>query len=240
MGVRTYYERYWTDEGFSPTGALPADLEKLYEAHVQPHHAVIDVGCGDGLTSGPWLTEHAGRYTGLDVSESAIALARSAGLNAVLVEDAASLPLDDGSCDIAVSVEVFEHLFAPDEAAREILRVLRPGGKLIATVPNVGHWKQGVDLVLRGRWDPRGDHHSIDQPWRDPHIRFFTVPALRHMLESCGYQDVQVGGRGGSVAANFRALSRFARNPAGPLGSRLLQRWPGFLGMGLYAVATKP
>jgi hypothetical protein len=109
----------------------------------------------------------------------------------------------------------------------------------VATVPNVSHWKQRADLALRGRWNPTGDELSVAQPWRDPHLRFFTPSALERMLRACGFERVAIGGRQGSIVRNLPGLERFARSEPGPLWRWLVERIPT-LGAGLYAVAQTP
>ena len=72
----------------------------------------------------------------------------------------------------------------------EAARVLRSGGVLIASVPNVAFWRRRLDLVC-GRWNPEGDDLSVAEPWRDPHLRFLTTAALRsHAAAS----RVRIGG----------------------------------------------
>ena len=132
-------------------------------------------------TSGVWLTRNGRKYTGVDVSEEGVSLAQSIGLDARAIEDAASLPFDSATFDVVLCIEVLEHLFTPHLAAKECARVLRPGGILLATTPNVAYWRRRLDMVLFGRWHPDGDHLSVEQPWRDPHIRFFNPGALRQM-----------------------------------------------------------
>jgi len=234
----SYYETYWSTDGHRPIGGLSDDVRRVFERHVGRDCACLDVGCGDGRTAGVWLHDHAREYIGVDVSSRAVDMARSIGLDAVCIEDAAALPFPDSRFEVAVCLEVFEHLFEPQQAAQEIARVLRPGGVLVATVPNVSHWKARVDLAVRGRWDPRGDRLSVAQPWRDPHIRFFTPSALSGMLRQSGFAEVTVTGRQASIASNFRHLERYARHPTGPVGRWLAERLPA-LGAGLCAVAVK-
>src|SRR5437868_6804981 len=173
VGAPDYYDAYWKSEGWITSP--PLRLIELFQEYVSPDDRLVDVGCGDGGTTGAWLNEHGASYVGVDISQNAVRMARERGLDARVIQDAGNLPFEDASFDIAVSVEVLEHLFEPQRAVREIRRVLRPEGLLIATVPNAAHWRNRLDLALFGRWNPRGDHLSVSAPWRDPHIRFFTL-----------------------------------------------------------------
>src|SRR5205823_1707645 len=86
---------------YVPAGLLPG-LLALFERHVSSDDDCLDVGCGDGGTSGGWLHEHAGSYLGVDISESAIEMASARGLDARLIDDAGDLPFPDGSFDLAI------------------------------------------------------------------------------------------------------------------------------------------
>lgn len=249
MDTSTYYDTYWSADGFCPSGETVPPLRELFEAHIEPGFDCLDVGCGDGGTSGLWLDSHARSYRGVDVSAPAIALAQEAGLNAQVIDDAATLPFADSSFDAAVCVEVLEHVFEPQRAVAEIARVLRPGGLLIISVPNVAYWRRRADLALLGRWNPLGDELSTTQPWRDPHIRFFTRRALAGMLKSHGYADARVGGYGGTILGDIPLLRRLCRRHGGwavadwrpnPLYRLFERAWPGLFGYRLYAVARRP
>ena len=156
MNVRDYYERYWSAEGFHPTGETTPALARLFERWVPAGARCLDVGCGDGRTSGLWLLDHGCSYEGVDVSAQAVEEARQLGLQAGQIDDAGRLPFEDGSFDVVVCIEVLEHLFAPLDAVWEMARVLRPGGLLIVTVPNVAYWRRRVDMALSGTMEPSG------------------------------------------------------------------------------------
>jgi 2-polyprenyl-3-methyl-5-hydroxy-6-metoxy-1,4-benzoquinol methylase len=210
--AQEYYNQYWSEGGFQPWGSLDPDLRALYETHVRGDAHCLDVGCGDGRTSGLWLRERAASYVGVDVSEPAVHEARRLGLDALPIADASDLPFSNESFDVVVCIEVLEHLFQPFEAAVEIRRVLRPGGLLIASVPNIAYWRRRAELALIGRWNPFGDHLSTQKPWRDPHIRFFTPRTAKAMLAEAGFGCTEIGGKGGGFLREFPALRRRAQN----------------------------
>jgi methionine biosynthesis protein MetW len=242
-----FYEVYWADQGFVPAGALRnSHLATLLESNIRPGWSVIDVGCGDGTSSAPFVQERGIRYVGVDVSATAVNFARRNGLDARKIEDASDLPFDEASFDAALCLEVFEHLSDPGEAAAEIARVLRIGGVLIASVPNVAFWRRRIDLAC-GRWNPEGDDLSLVEPWRDPHLRFFTAAALPRMLRQAGFESVELSGAHGNLFGylpyiGWRCLWRSRRTrgklETGSILYRALQRkFPGLLSRRLYAVA---
>jgi SAM-dependent methyltransferase len=245
--LRDYYNSYWSEEGFRPTGRLTQPIHELLELHVTSSSDCLDVGCGDGRTSGLWLREHAGSYVGVDVSATAVQQAAALGLDARLIDDAADLPFGDASFDVVLCLEVLEHLFAPHDAAREMLRVLRPGGALLATVPNAAYWRRRLDLFFLGRVNPLGDALSVREPWRDPHIRFFNRSTFRRMLVQAGFAEVHVGGHGGTLTGDLPFIRRLFR-PSGwahptwrsrPVYRQFERLLPSLLGYRLHAVARK-
>jgi methionine biosynthesis protein MetW len=245
-----YYDAYWVDQGFVRAGQVRNSyLLSLIKSNIPLGSSVLDVGCGDGTSIAPLAREHAMDYVGVDVSATAVAFARRNGLDAHQIEHASDLPFGEAAFDAALCLEVFEHLRDPRKAAAEIARVLRGGGVLIASVPNVAFWRRRLDLVF-GRWNPEGDGLAIAEPWRDPHLRFFTTTALRRMLQRAGFGSIEVSGAHGNLAGylpyvGWRWLWR-SRGTRGKLDTgsavyRALQRrLPSLLAMRLYAVARVP
>ncbi len=117
---------------------------------------LVDFGCGNGAQTLLFAGD-CDRLTGVDVSEEFLTEFRreisARGLEDRVEAVAAGggpIPLPDGSADVVTSFTVLEHV--PDEMAalREMRRILRPGGKMIITVPN--RWwifeTHGADLPL--------------------------------------------------------------------------------------------
>lgn len=237
--VKSYYEDYWSDAGFSPVAPLPDHVRNIFETNCRASDACLDVGCGDGLKSGPWLTDHTSSYLGVDVSEGGVEKARSRGLDARVIDDAGDLPFEDSAFDVVTCMEVLEHLFRPDEAAGEAFRVLSTGGRYIVTVPNLAYWRRRVDLALFGRWNPFGDHLSVEMPWRDPHIRFFNTYALREMLSRTGFREIRLSGYGGSFLRDIPGLRRYETAWTKRAYRTAEVRFPSLLAARICAVAVK-
>ncbi|KAL2113171.1 hypothetical protein VUR80DRAFT_5078 [Thermomyces stellatus] len=105
--------------------------------YIQPHHAVLDVGCGPGTISADFAElAPSGSVTCLDASEAVLASARATcterGLSNVdfVTGDVNKLPFDDGTFDVVHAHQVVIHLPEPETAMREMFRVLKQGGVL--------------------------------------------------------------------------------------------------------------
>ncbi len=118
---------------------------EFFAAHLLPGLRVLDCGCGPGgITQGIAARIAPGMVVGVDMDGSQIALAREraamAGIGNVEFHQASAyeLPFADDSFDAVFSHALFEHLGDKHAAARECLRVLRPGGTIGVCVPDWG------------------------------------------------------------------------------------------------------
>src|SRR5690606_19318451 len=96
---------------------------------------LLDVGCGPGtITTGLARAVAPGEVVGIEVVPAVLDQARehasSDGVTNVRFEEANvyALPYEDASFDVAHAHQVLQHLTQPEDAAREVLRVLKPGG----------------------------------------------------------------------------------------------------------------
>lgn len=99
----------------------------------------LDAGCGIGMMLEAWGAMGIDAH-GVDVAPSAVALAQPHIIPRIQLCDASreSLPYLDGEFDLATSIEVVEHLPEHDRLARELARVIRPGGWLYVQTPKPG------------------------------------------------------------------------------------------------------
>ncbi len=147
------------------------------------HGAIADVGCGRGDlwqalggTFQSCIGVDAVRYDGLppEVEFHAADL------------DAARLPLPDESVDVAAAVEVIEHLENPRAFARELARIVRPGGWVVITTPNQLSALSLLTLVLKGRFP------AFQDDAYPAHRTALLEIDLQRIMTECGLRDLAV------------------------------------------------
>lgn len=115
----------------------------------RPGAVLVDVGCGAGLLA-PHVAGLGYRHVGVDLVSSALAQAAAHGVAAVR-GDAATLPLPDGCADVVSAGELFEHVPDLPGVVREVCRVLRPGGLLVADTLNATRRARFVAVTVGER-----------------------------------------------------------------------------------------
>jgi len=139
---------------------------------------LLDLGCGVGrflraAHSLGWDVR------GIDTSARAIEIgARTAGFP-MTTETLEQLRDAGATFDVVTAFEVLEHLEQPVEMLRSVISVLQPGGRFFCTVPN--RLSPTVRTTRRQDWLP------------PVHLQFFTVEAMRRMLERVGLADIRTG-----------------------------------------------
>jgi SAM-dependent methyltransferase len=183
---------------------------------------VIDVGCGDGFATEVAASRNGGHYfAGLDWSAGSLAQARRRGLAVLRAGvDAPGLPIASGSVDVVIMSELIEHLIDTDFAIEEVYRVLRPGGSLLLSTPNLAAWYNRALLALGVQ--PVFSEVSLRSVFGRPgsqvagHLHMFTRRALVEFLAAYRLDCVRVtGARYHDVPAILRPLDRaFCHWPA--------------------------
>jgi 2-polyprenyl-3-methyl-5-hydroxy-6-metoxy-1,4-benzoquinol methylase len=122
---------------------VKAVLELLDELSIKSCRKYVDIGCGDcsyTLIIGQKL--QCREVHGVDIDEDRILLASKRGIITIKADmNKERLSLAENSIDIVTALEVIEHLVNPDNMLQEIYRILKPGGYLIITTPNLASKK---------------------------------------------------------------------------------------------------
>lgn len=164
-----------------PVGQVVLDI-----AGVGPGMDVLDVGAGSGGTVSIPAALRGARVVGVDVTPelfpAALRRAAEAGVDVNWVEgDAAALPLPDESFDSVLST--FGHAFASDQegAARELVRVCRPGGMIVAAMWTPEGYNGRMFAVM-------GKHMPPPPPGFQPPILWGTEERWRELVEPLGVE----------------------------------------------------
>ena len=146
---------------------------------------VLDVGCGVGMYTAAFWRETPHVY-GVEVEGERVreARARAAGVVQAVGEH---LPFADASFDLVFSHEVLEHVADDRACAEEMVRVLRPGGRIVLFVPNRLYPFETHGVFWRGRYRfgnvPLVNY--LPDPLRNrlaPHVRAYTGRSLRRLF----------------------------------------------------------
>lgn len=104
---------------------------------------VLDVGCGNGY----YLDAMQARAVGATGCDLSLGMLRSAGSHRLVNADASCLPFRNGHFGAVLAAHMLYHVPEPAETARELRRVLAPGGVLVAVTNSAGHLRSLRDLV---------------------------------------------------------------------------------------------
>jgi SAM-dependent methyltransferase len=174
--------------------------------------AILDVGCGGGAISVLIGRGRTGTMLGVEPDAIRAETARARGLDVVTGVLDGRLLAERGPFDAILFTDVLEHLVAPGEILALAATGLRPGGCIIASVPNVAHWTVRFRLLL-GRFDYR-ESGIMDAT----HLRWFTRKSFVSLFERHGFKIVKLDASSGIW------LSEYSRFPFKFL-PRGLRRW---------------
>ena len=104
----------------------------------------------------------------------------------------ADIPLPDNSVDLIIAAEVFEHLYSPINFIAQAARVLKPGGKLLLTTPNVSYFGNICRLACGKSIFPnlQESHFYLKSEWR-AHMRVYDASEIRTLMADGGLEEVR-------------------------------------------------
>jgi len=144
---------------------------------------LLDVGCAAGELAAQAMS-HGWRVDGAEREPALAEAARTRGVAVRLVDfDVERLPWEPATFDAAIAGEVIEHLVDTDHLLAELARVVRPGGILIVTTPNLASFENRVRLLF-GRYPMWMDHRVAGAG----HLRYYTPRVLRAQLAAHGFR----------------------------------------------------
>ena len=184
MTMRDFYEAVWD--------ALPDDPEPwawerrraLLLGEARRGERVLDLGCGAGRFVAA-LHDAGADPVGVEIAGAALERARRnvPGADLRLLEPDGAIPLGHGEIDLVWCSEVLEHVPDTTTLLTEARRVLKPGGRLLVTVPDHGLVRRTLIALARhdAHYDPLGQH-----------VRFYSRRSLAHALAATGFTRVAI------------------------------------------------
>lgn len=180
------YPKYHLKDVFDPAQAHPQDAHSILMRLIPRGARVLELGCASGYLSGYMEQTLGCRVTGLEADPAAtvIAATRCSEVYTVDLDAPNALDAACGSApyDVLLAAAVLEHLKQAEAILGAAHRVLKPGAKVIVSLPNIAHWGMRLRL-LGGRFDYT-DYGVMDKT----HVHLYTLKSGRMLLEKHGYK----------------------------------------------------
>lgn len=148
---------------------------------------LLDVGCGDGVIT-YFLRNKVKEIYGIDNSRKRLDKAKKLGIHTKLVNlDTQKIPYKANFFDAVTCFDVIEHVYDPQKLVNDIYHVLKNGGILILSTPNIRFSDHLYTLIFKGLFPKT----SLDPEVYDGgHIHFFTYKDIHLLLENAGFSEV--------------------------------------------------
>lgn len=160
--------------------------EDLLERVPPDARTILEFGCGEGALAAAIKARQDCRIVGVELDESASAIAATR-VDRLVAGDVRDLLSNIGETfELAIGGDIVEHLDDPWGFLRRLRAVMRPGGRLLLSLPNIGCWPV-VREAMKGRFD-----YVYVGITCVGHLRFFTRRTIEEMIELTGWRVVTI------------------------------------------------
>ena len=164
-------------------GDIEESLSKIVNK-IRPGSLVLDVGCGTGMLGEYLTTKRDCIVDGVDADVEAVSQSSKIYRTTAIKNLETELLTDVfkvASYDFIVVADVIEHLISPDSLLAELQKLIKPGGTVIFSVPNVTHLAVGLEL-LGGNFK-----YSNNGLLDNTHVKFYSKESLLAKLGEFGF-----------------------------------------------------
>jgi SAM-dependent methyltransferase len=177
---------------------------KLLQSLPESECKVLELGGGSGTVAARIAGLLGQAVTGIDVSKRGVQRLKQRGIDGIVADVDDSIPIEDRSYDVVWCTDLIEHVASPMRLLNAIHRVLKPSETLLLSTPNSAYF--GFRLLhLLGRTCSEIQHPH--------HVHFFSLRMLVELLETTGFETVEVMGRNMPIVFPARVLSPLTSIP---------------------------
>lgn len=167
------------------------------------NNRILEIGAGSGETLlKAKETGLAGYAAGIDLVHVENGNQSNPAIDRFIIGNIEQIDLDfeENFFDVILCGDVLEHLIDPWECVGKLRALLRDGGCLIASIPNVRYWKTSLGLFAGGRWT-YSDSGVLDRT----HLRFFVRDSAVRLFSDAGFVITTVQAQGAQREWGFSA-----------------------------------
>jgi 2-polyprenyl-3-methyl-5-hydroxy-6-metoxy-1,4-benzoquinol methylase len=206
--VQIDYYKYWNKKrGRRPIRRREIIALEIISKILKKKDKILDAGCGNGdfmkmlLNKYPELD-----IEGIDYSQIEVKEAKARGLNVRRGDFSEGIPSKNGEFDIVYAGEIIEHLYNPDLFLSEANRIIKKGGYLVISTPNLCAWFNRIIMLLgiqplflepstKSKFIGAGFLKRFKKEGQPVgHVRIFNYAAIKDILEMNGFRILQVRG----------------------------------------------
>ncbi len=158
---------------------------KVISELINKNSKVLDVGCGDGDLIQYLQKKTTSNVRGLEISKSSVQNCLSKGLTVIegnAENDLYQFPKQ--SFDFVILSQTLQAFLNPEEVLKQLMRV---GKKVIVTIPNFGHWKIRINLLLKGTMPVT---KNLPYSWHNtPNLHMCSI---KDFFDFCGAREIKI------------------------------------------------
>ena len=193
---------------------------KIIADIIESNSSILDVGCDDGTLMEFLKANKSVNIRGIEISKEKVQTCIAKGLT--VIEGNAEFDLKqfpNDSFDYVVLGQTLQAFINPELVIKELLRV---GKKAIVTIPNFGHWKVRINLLIKGTMPIT---NSLPHNWYNtPNIHMCTIKDFVKFSEIIGFKIFKSLSLKNKNISNINNSNLFFKNLFGELGIFLIEK----------------
>ena len=193
---------------------------KIIADLIEKNTRVLDVGCGDGTLIEFLKDDKKIDIRGIEISKNNVQKCIGKGLTVIegdAEKDLTQFP--DGSFDFVILSQTLQAFLNPEKVISELLRV---GKKAIVTIPNFGHWKVRLNLLIKGTMPIT---NSLPNNWYNtPNIHMCTIKDFVKFSKIIDFKIFKSLALINKNVSNINSSNLFFKNLFGELGIFLIEK----------------